>query len=420
MRKSNKLLLVFLLGMRAVFAEPVSLDFKGATVVDVVQTVVREIMKKDYVIAPEVLSSERRISVNIKKAETEKLGAILDGILKTVQVQMVERGGVYYIEKEAVTDTPIQPLARPVAASSIPDQAQVSPLTQKGLPEANKVPDFIENYRPKGRSIEFLSAVAKAAGANVLELKGKTDSLVFSGTKEAMEKARAILHEVDTAPVSVSVRAVLVEFTDGKTDSKSISIALNLLAGKIGAVYQAGSLLANALTYKGGNLNAALSMIEGDSRFKYVAEPTLRVMDGETAKLTVGTEVPTRGAITKDNQGNAQQSIEYRTAGVVINLEPRVLDGMVTLKIGQQISSFSLTTTSNIDSPTILKRESQTTVAVRPGELVMLAGMDEDRSSKSASGLSFLPRWAHSSNEESSRSQLVLLLEVLPEEKTSI
>jgi len=415
MLKLNRLLAVLCLATNAALADPVTLDFKGATVVDVVQTVVREIMKKDYVIAPDVLSSDRRISVSVKKADTANLVPLLDGILKTVQVQMVERENVYYIEKQLPQEMPGNLPAKAATPFPANEQGLGLPTAPKAVKEENKIPEEIDSYKPKGRSVEFLAAVAKAAGANVIEFKGKSDSLVYSGTKEAMEKARVILNQVDTAPVSISVRAVLVEFTDGKTDSKSISIALNLLAGKLGAVYQAGNALVNALTYKGGNLNAALSMIEGDSRFKYVAEPTLRVMDGESAKLTVGTEVPTRGAITKDNQGNAQQSIEYRTAGVVINLEPRVLDGMVTLKIGQQISSFSLTTTSNIDSPTILKRESQTTVAVKPGELVMLAGMDEDRTSKSASGLSFVPKWAHSSNEESSRSQLVLLLEVLSE-----
>jgi general secretion pathway protein D len=179
-------------------------------------------------------------------------------------------------------------------------------------------------------------------------------------------------------------------------------------------VYQAGNALINGLAYKGSNMTAALSAIDGDSRFKYVAEPSLRVVDGEIARLVFGSEVPTRGAITQDKLGNAQRSIDYKTAGVAINIEPRVLDGMVSLKIGQQISSFALTT-SNIDSPTILKRESQTTIAVRPGELVMLAGMDEDRTSSAGSGLSFLPNFMRSNNSDTARSQLVLLPEATPD-----
>jgi type II secretory pathway component GspD/PulD (secretin) len=107
-----------------------------------------------------------------------------------------------------------------------------------------------------------------------------------------------------------------------------------------------------------------------------------------------------------------QQSIDYKSAGVQIELEPRILAEHVQLKVRQQMSSFSLTTTSNIDSPTILKREATTTVVVKPGELVVLAGMDEQRDSSSTSGLSFLPNFLNGSNREKSRSQLVLLLEV--------
>lgn len=416
MRKLNKVfVLACVLLANVVCAEPISLDFKSATVVDVVQTVVREIMKRDYVIAPDVIQADRRITVSVKKTDSDGLLTLLEGVLKTVDVQIENKGGILYIEKLKPLDT-VSNAQSALPVQQTPSGEGQTPLTAQNVSkQENKVPEEIESYSPKGRTVDFLAAVVKAAGASVIDFKGKSEKLVFSGTKEAMEKARVILSQVDTSPISVHVRAVLVEFTDGKNESRSMNVALSILAGKIGAVYQAGNKLANALTYKGSTLNAAISAIEGDSRFKYVAEPSIRVVDGETAKLVVGSEVPTRGAVVTDQQGNAQQSIDYRTAGVVINLEPRVLDGMVSMKIGQQISSFALTTTSNIDSPTILKREAQTTIALKPGELVMLAGMDEERTNQSSSGLSFLPDFMHSKNHESSRSQLVLMLEVMPE-----
>jgi type II secretory pathway component GspD/PulD (secretin) len=191
-----------------------------------------------------------------------------------------------------------------------------------------------------------------------------------------------------------------------------LNVALTALADRVGLVFAAGTNLVNRLTWQTSGLNAVLSAIDGDSRFRYVAEPLIRVIDGEQAKFLVGSEQPTRGAVSLDNNGNTQQSIDYKSAGVQISVEPKILVDRVQLKVSQQVSSFALTTTSNIDSPTILKREASTTVSLRPGELVVLAGMDEQRDSRSSSGLFFLPGWLNGTSSEKTRSQLVLLLEV--------
>jgi hypothetical protein len=46
--------------------------------------------------------------------------------------------------------------------------------------------------------------------------------------------------------------------------------------------------------------------------------------------------------------------------------------------------------------------------------LIVLAGMDEEKSSRATSGLSWLPALFRSVTAESGRTQLVLLLEVRP------
>ena len=421
MRNLNKIVLTLFLSVSGLcFSAPVSLDFKGASVSEVVHVLVKEVLKRDFVLAPDVAALDKRITVSVRQVEPDSLMPIIEGILKTVEVQIEGRGGILYVEKTKPQMAGAQ--AQPLMNNLQPDKMsanQPGQVGQGGVMNGNqptlKVPDEIESYRPRGRGVEFLAAVARAAGASVVENKGKTDRLVFSGTKEAMEKARKILAEVDSPPSSVHVRAVLVEFTDSNTSSRSLSVAFQAISDKIGVTLSAGQQMANALTFKAGNLQAVLSAIDGDSRFKYVAEPTIRVVDGETAKFSVGSDQPTRGSITTDNNGNAQQSIDYKSAGVQINLEPRILVDHVQLKVSQQLSSFALTTTSNIDSPTILKREAQTTVSVKPGELVLLAGMDEQKDSASSSGLSFLPDWLRGTNKEGSRSQLVLMLEVIPE-----
>jgi type II secretory pathway component GspD/PulD (secretin) len=45
-----------------------------------------------------------------------------------------------------------------------------------------------------------------------------------------------------------------------------------------------------------------------------------------------------------------------------------------------------MTTTSGIDSPTVMKRSVFTTVDVRDGDIIILAGLNEERESSGHSG----------------------------------
>jgi general secretion pathway protein D len=275
-----------------------------------------------------------------------------------------------------------------------------------------QAPKSVAFHKPRGKSMEFLATVAKLAGAYVPENKGKGDVLVYAGDEETTARAKRLLEEVDIEAQTLSVRAALLEFTEGDNSSKSLSLALSALGGKLGANYQAGSPLSNAITWNGVNIQAALGLIDGDRRFKYLAETSLRVADGEQARFVVGSEVPVRASAVKDQGGNAVQSVEYKTAGVVVTVEPKVMKDSIRIRVGQQVSSFALTTTSNIDSPTILKREADTVVNVMDGELVILAGMDEKTENQSRSGGWGFPALFWGAEKNNSRLQLLLMLEV--------
>ena len=290
-------------------------------------------------------------------------------------------------------------------------QPSVSPASVAFVSPKADIPEQVHTYRPRGRSIEFLAMAAKLVGAVVPDMKS-SDVLVFGGTAETCAKVRKLLDDIDRPSQAYMVRGSLLEFTVSDSSVRSLNLALSAFAGKLGLALSAGAKQVNALSFTGSNLTAVLSAIDSDSRFRYVAEPQIRVMEGQEAKLTVGEEVPTRGAATLDKNGNPIASIQYRQAGVVITVKPQRTEDGIVLTIGQQVSSFGATTTSDIDSPTVFKREAQTTVTAKPGEVIMLAGMDSTRETGSRSGLAFLPEFMHSKNNESNRSQMVLLLEV--------
>ncbi|MNV58515.1 Type II secretion system protein D precursor [compost metagenome] len=168
----------------------------------------------------------------------------------------------------------------------------------------------------------------------------------------------------------------------------------------------------NFIKFGGTDLTAVLSAVSGDTRFNVVNAPTLRIKDGSTGRLNVGEEVPTLSSTTLDNQGNAQQSIQYRSSGVIFELKPTILKKRIELDLRQQISDFAKTSTSGIDSPTLTKRELATVISVDPGELIILGGLDQNRQTDVERGFSFLPKFMRSSSSEKTNTQVLVVLQV--------
>jgi general secretion pathway protein D len=118
------------------------------------------------------------------------------------------------------------------------------------------------------------------------------------------------------------------------------------------------------------------------------------------------------GAVTYQQNGVPVQSVEYRGSGMIFNLMPQVREGAVDLMVEQQLSNFVQTTTGVNASPTLIKREVKTDVQMREGEVIMLGGLTEDKSTTGHAGPSFLPSWFQSRSSSNERTELLLVLQL--------
>jgi general secretion pathway protein D len=60
------------------------------------------------------------------------------------------------------------------------------------------------------------------------------------------------------------------------------------------------------------------------------------------------------------------------------------------MEINQEVSNATATTTSGIDSPTIQKRTAESTVTVKSGETIILAGLIKEEKNNASQGLPLL------------------------------
>lgn len=418
------LFLIFMaIGMQA-WAAPVSLDLRDATVREFVDLVFKGILKRDYLLGPGI-GTDIKITISVKGIEAAQLHDLALDALKEHGIEAIESGNLVKFSR-AGAGTGSNPgalswMAQPGAvpgsdtkASS--DRVSLSPGQQPDIMSGPSKPkeepeEEIEAYFPKYRTVEVLIEAVKLTGVKVSQDK-KSTALVFAGPPKRLAVARQLVQQLDKRPGVVDVRAVIIEYSDTSESQQSFQMALSLAGGKLGVDLSSGVPGSNAIRFANNTIQAVLSALEGDSRFKQLAEPRLRVVDGSKARVLVGSDFPVRGQQTTDKNGNPVSSIEYKQAGIILELSPLIMESSILMTVNQQVSSVSVTTSSGIDSPSVQKREVQTVVDMKSGEVVMLAGLDNSIEIDTKSGFSWLPRFMRGSSDSKTRNQIFLLLEV--------
>ena len=373
MKKTIVLLAVLLLATPAATDAPrVNIDV-GMTVAQLVKTVYDDAVGTDYVLEPEVLEDKRRIGVRMfdfRKKDS------LPTLLNSLGYRLENRGGVDYVSLIKKSD------------------------------------DFFV-YRPKHKSAaELKTALSGLFGATV---GGDGDRLIFKTSVVEIEKIKSLLKRFDVRPREVVVRGKIFEVTTKKTDASSLSIVADVFK-KAGLAVSNGAKLVNYLSFKDKRVNAYWSALSGDDRFKLLSEPSLRIKSNTTASLTVGNDVPTLGSVTYQD-GQPVQSVTYRSSGIIFEITPEVLDGVINLSVRQELSNFAETTSGVNNSPTLVKREIKTNISANSAELIVLGGLIENKNTASTAGLSFLPAFLSAKSNSNDKTEIVLSLyiELLPD-----
>ena len=375
MKKTIVLLAVLLLATPAATDAPrVNIDV-GMTVAQLVKTVYDDAVGTDYVLEPEVLEDKRRIGVRMfdfRKKDS------LPTLLNSLGYRLENRGGVDYVSLIKKSDDY----------------------------------DFFV-YRPKHKSAaELKTALSGLFGATV---GGDGDRLIFKTSVVEIEKIKSLLKRFDVRPREVVVRGKIFEVTTKKTDASSLSIVADVFK-KAGLAVSNGAKLVNYLSFRDKRVNAYWSALNGDDRFKLLSEPSLRIKSNTTASLTVGNDVPTLGSVTYQD-GQPVQSVTYRSSGIIFEITPEVLDGVINLSVRQELSNFAETTSGVNNSPTLVKREIKTNISANSAELIVLGGLIENKNTASTAGLSFLPAFLSAKSNSNDKTEIILSLyvEILPE-----
>ena len=253
-----------------------------------------------------------------------------------------------------------------------------------------------------------------------------SNSILIWATGREYELISEVLTKVDISPLQVLIEGTVLEVT--LQDNLRYGLKYLIESGNFQSLFtQSNAAIASSIlpgfgvTFGGQNTTKlVIDALSEITDVRVVSSPQLLVMDGGTARLHVGDQVPiiTRtSSSTATDDNRITNEIEYRDTGVTLDITPKVKSsGTVTLNISQTVSDVVRTSSSEINSPTIQQRQVTSTASLQSGTTALLAGLIREVATDIKSGIPLLhklPVLGHffgTTGEQKQRTELVVLI----------
>jgi len=236
---------------------------------------------------------------------------------------------------------------------------------------------------------------------------------VFPGRRDEVEK---VVHGLDVPTKEVLIEARVLQIVINPTYDMGVDITAPITkAGKqqfavsSDPLGEANSSVPTNLqnnfgriavgTFNANQFTAALRAEQQVSDTKILSTPQILVTNNEEAKIHIGDTVPYIVATTNGTGENAITSDDVRfvDVGLKLSVIPTINDdGMVTMKLTPEISEVVATIKSAEGStiPQVNKTEVETSVMVKDGQTIVMAGLrnqDKVHTKRGIPGLMDLP-----------------------------
>ncbi len=237
--------------------------------------------------------------------------------------------------------------------------------------------------------------------------------LTIRATPRVYAMVKALLERLDIPARQVVIQATIAEITLNKSTEFGFSYAArrlinrgpsNLKAAVVNTKVLDSNRLVDAidsgvafLFKRNDDELAFIRAVAGDTNVRVLSAPQVIATSDQEAVINVGNRVPvitgdyTDISGTSTTTGSTYRNIQYQDTGIILTVTPHITAGNeVQLEVKQEVSDAVKTESSNIDSPTIQKREIDTVLSIPDGDTALLGGLIQTRTDNSRSGVPWL------------------------------
>ena len=233
-----------------------------------------------------------------------------------------------------------------------------------------------------------------------LEADTTTNSLLVLTSSKNYELLKPILDELDKPIGQVLIKVLFAEITHSDSVDLGTEFSAWNLRGASGDSnnIEAFTSFGQPLTgLQAGvldrTLDVTLHALQETGKLNILSRPYILTSNNQTARITVGSQVPFATGETTSNVGT-QTTTEYRDIGIILEVTPSINpDGLVNMTVRPEISSTtseSISISENLSLPIFTTRTSETKVAIRDGQTIVIGGLMQDETRDSVSKVPLL------------------------------
>jgi general secretion pathway protein D len=386
---------------------------------------------------PPLVIAEKRsnsIVVNGRKNEIEMIRRILTQL--DINVTGGRRVFIYFAENAKAKDLAATLNAIYGAKETVPTAQPTPPPTGRAAGQPYPPPPPAPTAAP-GASLG-VTDVGLAEGQFRFIADETTNSIIVTTTPRQWTDIEPTVRSLDKMPRQVLIEVLVAEITLNKDMQLGIDWALR--AGThpqfsvaqqsintsttttpaittptgfntIGALTTIAGLPAGGLTgftFATDKFFAMLNAFASDNRVNVISNPHVMTSENKKAIINVSQSVPiitgqqtstvstpgTTGGTTSTSitTGGVNQTVEYRDAGVILTVTPRIGErGTVALDVKQEVNSVG-PAVAPTNSPSFLKREAETSVVLLNNQTLVLGGLIQDTRTINQRGIPLLSR----------------------------
>jgi type II secretory pathway component GspD/PulD (secretin) len=333
----------------------------------------------------------------IKTLDTPSITKIFT--LKYAQPKKLESELKRILSKDAKIQ--IDTLNKKIIITDIPEKVDIA---SKLITEYDKYPKvqtyvFKLNYaKPEEIQAKIKDELTKDIGS--IKIDKRINKIIVTDLPQKIEKIKKIITACDEQTKEVLIEAKIIqvnlsdefkfgidwEYLAKQIDNLNIKTNFGVLTeGEAGIRIQAGVL--NTDDYR-----ILLEALKSIGETKLLSTPKVAVIDGQEAKILVGSNVP---YITEETvvpqTGNPikVQKVTYIDVGVKLYVTPKISeDGFVTIKITPEVSAVTRYVNNNIPVVETSKVESE--IRIKDGTTIVIAGLVKEEKTKETSQVPFL------------------------------
>jgi len=237
----------------------------------------------------------------------------------------------------------------------------------------------------------------------------ETDSIVVSSrlSKKPMIEVAVEIMEIDSQS-ALQAGLSWGSITTGNGSSSTTPNNISISENSPPSLLSLGSFTRDSLT-------ASVQLLINRGKAKILSKPKLLTISGEQASFLAGGEIP---YATTNKEGSA--NVEWKPYGVKLNIKPTVdgsenIDANLRAEVSEIDDSNGIIS-SGIVIPALKTRWAETSVYMKSGNTLVIAGLIDDESQKTTSGIPLISdipiigELFRFTNDQKSQTELVIFV----------